>query len=343
MTLIRGMNGRFFKSVVINHQLIHNISIIILDQRSRYPEKVSDMQINELYRKKLDDALRIALVETRLQRLMRNPFKPIFKKSIDWITNKFQLPLTVKVKTFWDDDFYIIPPELSSSFTLRFGFWEEDVAMMLIKYLSEGKVFFDVGAHLGYFTLMGSRLVGDKGQVHAFEPAQMAFNMLQKNVKQCKNCHLNNVGIFSSEKMLEFNDYGLKLSIYNSFYDFVDDKNKIKDAIPNKYYVKTMSIDQYCAQNNIYPDVIKIDAESSELEILYGMSNLLKKHKPVMIFEIGGLQRENFDDYDRVIEYAVSYGYRPYEYIDKSFVEYNQCDITSYKNLLIIAEGNDVK
>jgi len=43
-------------------------------------------------------------------------------------------------------------------------------------------VVFDIGANIGYFTLLMSKLVGHNGQVHCFEPTTYAFKRLQKNM-----------------------------------------------------------------------------------------------------------------------------------------------------------------
>ena len=63
--------------------------------------------------------------------------------------------------------------------------WTTDVVKSELK---QGDVFVDVGANIGYFTIMGSKLVGERGQVYAFEPNPFSFEILRRNV-ETNNLH----------------------------------------------------------------------------------------------------------------------------------------------------------
>jgi FkbM family methyltransferase len=63
-------------------------------------------------------------------------------------------------------------PEGSACRILCHGVIEEDVTAFLLVHVTEGKAFIDVGANVGYFSLLAATLVGPSGQAHAFEPAQ---------------------------------------------------------------------------------------------------------------------------------------------------------------------------
>src|ERR1700694_5491581 len=77
---------------------------------------------------------------------------------------------------------YLISPALVLD-----GLWEPDVTDWLRRTLKPGQVFVDIGANIGYFTLMGSRLVGERGRVFAVEPHPRLAELLTRNV------HLNNL------------------------------------------------------------------------------------------------------------------------------------------------------
>ena len=51
-----------------------------------------------------------------------------------------------------------------------YGFFGEGLTRMLLSHLKPEMTFIDVGAQLGYFTLLASWLVGESGHVHSFEP-----------------------------------------------------------------------------------------------------------------------------------------------------------------------------
>ena len=67
--------------------------------------------------------------------------------------------------------------------------WEPEETKLVSRLLEEGDVFVDVGANLGYFTLIASDAVGKTGRVFAFEPEPNNFSLLQKNVEvnKCAN------------------------------------------------------------------------------------------------------------------------------------------------------------
>lgn len=54
----------------------------------------------------------------------------------------------------------VVIAELVSLFIYRYGFFEEGLTNIFLHYLKPGMTFFDIGAHFGYFTLLGSALVG---------------------------------------------------------------------------------------------------------------------------------------------------------------------------------------
>ncbi len=64
-------------------------------------------------------------------------------------------------------------------------------------------VFFDVGAHFGYYSLLASTLVGKAGAIHAFEPTPSTFEVLRRNADE-PNVRVDNVALWTKRKWLEF-------------------------------------------------------------------------------------------------------------------------------------------
>ena len=86
------------------------------------------------------------------------------------------------------DDGSVLHVELSNSvgrtIWLRHEYLaERSLVAVMRTTLRPGDVFIDVGANVGYFTLLGSRLVGPEGRVHAFEPAPRVAALLRRNVE----------------------------------------------------------------------------------------------------------------------------------------------------------------
>jgi len=140
--------------------------------------------MNDLYLSRLNRQIKLTTRDSRSVRFFRNPLKSIRRPVVEWYARKSKRLVRVNVRTFWGDRIRVVVPERCSSYILKFGFWEEDVTTMMIKYLRAGDTLFDVGAHMGYFTLLGGAIVADGGQVHAFEPAKWAFDVLRFNIRR---------------------------------------------------------------------------------------------------------------------------------------------------------------
>lgn len=75
-------------------------------------------------------------------------------------------------------------PDMIQSYLYFFGVWEPVITKYISDRLRDGDVFIDVGANIGYYSLLASRCVGAKGRVFAIEPASNTYAMLQRNIKR---------------------------------------------------------------------------------------------------------------------------------------------------------------
>lgn len=158
------------------------------------------------------------------------------------------------------------------------GMETEQTAMMLAE-LGAGKVFFDIGANVGYYTILASRRVGRAGVVVAFEPVLRNLVFLQQHVD------LNNAG---NVKILPF-ALSEKSSIasfslgQNSAVGHLSEPNGANNGQTNDLvYVPTVSLDEISVKLNLAPDVMKIDVEGAEMEVFRGGRQTLEKVKPTI-------------------------------------------------------------
>jgi len=140
--------------------------------------------------------------------------------------------------------------------------------------LKPSMVFVDIGANIGYFSLIAARVVGEKGMVYAFEPDNEHFQLLQKNIK--KNGYTN----ITSVKKAVSDTTGVA-----SFY-LKKDNLCAHSLIPNEkdsvVEVETITLDEYFKTNNNI-DVIKIDVEGAEPAVFRGMQKVISINKKIAL------------------------------------------------------------
>ena len=248
-----------------------------------------------------------------------------------FLLRKLNINQFVFTKTFWDRKMHMVLPEVVSSDICRFGFIEPNVARSIIKFVSKNDVVIDVGAHFGFFTILMAELVGSEGQVHSFEPIPSTFKVLKKNVDYFQNIQINMEAIWKNNDHLYLNDYGLNSSAFNSYRDsrglIMKHRNRVK--------VKAINLDEYIIKKNINPKFIKIDAESTEYEVLEGMKFILKNIKPVICLEIGDLGVEGARKSKDVIQYVLNYGYKVFEFKNERLSLHKLKDKYNYGNLIL--------
>jgi FkbM family methyltransferase len=182
---------------------------------------------------------------------------------------------------------YWLWPSVSDWQSLYYRY-EPNVAAAIKSNLGPGGTFFDIGAHVGWFTLFASKIVGPAGHVYSFEPSPEVYAHLAENVCSLKNVRTFQCGIGSEDGQLEFASRALFST--GSFVEAVTEVNKhySPDTPIRKVRVELRKIDTLLPQIKP-PDVVKIDVEGFELEALRGAANLLS-HRPVLIIEIHPLQ-----------------------------------------------------
>ena len=291
--------------------------------------------MNDLYLSRLNQQIRTTTREGRAVRIFRHPLKSVCRPVLERYARKSRRLVRVHVRTFWGDSMRIVIPERSSSYILKFGFWEEDVTTMMIRYLKAGDILFDVGAHMGYFTLLGGAIVSQAGQVHAFEPAEWAFDVLRHNVRGRRNCTVHQKAVFREASVLTFYDYGPIDSLFNSLYAISDREPITAGMTPSACEVKTVSLDDYIAETGVVPDMVKIDAETAEHEVLEGAARLIDRKRTIFILEVGGLLRENASS-EQAAARLLQKGYTPHEYRDGDIVRHELRKDDHYRNLLFL-------
>ena len=245
---------------------------------------------------------------------------------------------TVKktVRTFWGGQMIVVLPEQVSLTIYRYGFLEYDLSRVFLDYLKPGMTFFDVGAHFGYFTCLASHLVGPTGQVHSFEPTRSTFEILGENAGSRTNVKTNNVAAYSKPTTIQFNDFGVAYSAFNSLAGARLEESQRAKLKPNVYDVKGITLDDYVRETGTKPAAIKIDAESAEFDILMGMDRVLTEIKPAISIEVGDYALDGVAGSSKVVQHLIGKGYQPHEWRDGSLKRHAPQSSYGYANLLFL-------
>ena len=156
------------------------------------------------------------------------------------------------------------------------GVYESSITNFLKAHLKSNMVFVDVGAHIGYYSLLASKLVGSGGAVYAFEPTPTIFERLSKNVTEnnYQNIYLCNKAVWDKTGYLAF-----AISKDNP----ANNRIELNDTARGLMVKSTTLDDLFLHNNPRLPDVIKIDAEGSELRILRGAEQTIGNHSSINI------------------------------------------------------------
>lgn len=142
-----------------------------------------------------------------------------------------------------------------------------------------GSVVFDIGAHVGFYTLLASELVGDAGRVVAFEPAQQNLLSLKRHLSLNDTVNVTVIEAAVSDKCgkISFDQGGGN----NSFTGHISESGRSQ--------TKSVALDELVNKGQLpAPDYIKIDVEGAEMRVLSGAESVLTKTHPTLFLATHG-------------------------------------------------------
>jgi len=153
------------------------------------------------------------------------------------------------------------------------GVYEPTETKLFKKIVKEGMVVLDLGANIGYYTLIAARIVGGKGKVYAFEPESDNYKLLLKNIE------VNGFNNVIPIQKAATNNNG-KIDFFKNNVNF-GSHSICNLENTEKTTVDTVKIDDFL---NEKVDVIKMDIEGGEFLALEGMKKVIEKSKEVTLF-----------------------------------------------------------
>jgi FkbM family methyltransferase len=162
----------------------------------------------------------------------------------------------------------------------RHAFWlgsyEPEMQRLFVKLVKLGSVFYDIGANVGFYSLLASQLVGT-GKVIAFEPSPENVRYLRRHLdlNQCSNVEIFDLAICDREGCAYFAE------------DQTGSMGRLEPRGGRQ--VRTSTLDALLrAQNIPPPDYLKMDIEGAEFQALLGARECFQRYKPVLFLATHG-------------------------------------------------------
>jgi FkbM family methyltransferase len=157
---------------------------------------------------------------------------------------------------------------------------EVPIQLCISDFLREGDCAFDAGANVGSLSVAMSRIVGPKGKIFSFEPNPFTLPRIKQDLDAngCSNVQIVPKAVWSeSGKLLPFycddSYYAVSSRLLSTF------------ANATQVEVETITLDDFCSEQKVIPDVIKLDVEGAEYQALQGATRTIKEHAPVILLE----------------------------------------------------------
>ena len=193
----------------------------------------------------------------------------------------FLLPDRYFLITYYGGKIYLNLRESPMMMGRALGIYEYFKTRLISETVKEGMTIVDVGVNKGYYSLLGAKLMNDKGRVLSFEPDQDNCLWIRRSIEanRYRSIKLYRLALSDREGQALF--YPGKRSGWGSL--FFSPGTTAEQEKP--LTVKTRRLDEILEEVGIDSvDIIKIDVEGAELLVLRGAENIIKKSKNVKLF-----------------------------------------------------------
>ena len=182
------------------------------------------------------------------------------------------------------------------------GRHEKDYVDAFADAIKPGDTVLDIGAQAGYFTLVASRRVGEKGKAIAFEPfpQNTAFIKAHCKLNNCNNVTLLEAAVGGSKSTRTFQSASVFMG-HLSDSPASEEETESEDDLT----VDVVTLDDLIEDNQfLVPNVMKIDTEGMEYWVLQGGKKLIQENRPVLFIATHGKKNQG-----RTLQLLKDWGY----------------------------------
>lgn len=272
--------------------------------------------------------------EPRLVRIARHPLRRVRP----WLAERQRVTALQEVNTFFGARMLVPIPDPVAVSLYRYGAYDVSTTAFLLQLVKPGDHVADVGAHVGYFTVLASLLAGRDGRVAAFEPNEFSRAVLRRNT-----CDLPNVDVVGKAVGASAGSAELRVPTFgNSAYATLAADDRAGSEERGAWLtqpVEQTSLDAYAAETGLAPRVIKLDVENEEESVLNGMQGIMARSRPAVILELGDIGVA--DGRSRMLlERMLAEGYEPLEISPELTLRKHRLQKQyGYVNVLLAPEG----
>jgi FkbM family methyltransferase len=177
--------------------------------------------------------------------------------------------------------------DLKSEKDYWLGTFEPELQDAILDLVNPGQIIYDIGANIGFITLLFANRIGSKGHIFAFEALLTNVDRLKNNIK------INNLGDSVTVVQAAVQDRAGKTEFLigpsTGMGKVAGSAGRSGVKYDSSILVDGLSIDDFIeVAGNPSPDIVKIDVEGGEVLALPGMVKLLQKHRPILLIELHG-------------------------------------------------------
>jgi len=196
---------------------------------------------------------------------------------------------------------------------------EPHVRKWVAEQLNPGSVFFDVGAHHGWVSMWALTLNGEKRAVYSFEPspANLSILNLHKKINSFSNWTIIPKAV--CDEAVEDREFFLidsGDSPMNSLTNGIPGTKLMEGREINEISIQTVTLDSFCREVDVKPNLVKIDVEGAELLVLYGAKNLMSESFPTIILSVHPYWLPHDQSLHQIVEWIEGFGYTIFDSSD---------------------------
>lgn len=224
-----------------------------------------------------------------IEKKLKNLLKMLAKKIINYGRSLFKENHSSKLintgdernlyLTNFNDLFWLKKGTSIDDCIINNGIFEEASTKIVKKFIKNGDIVFDIGANIGYYSVIFSKIVGPNGQIFSFEPTKYFSDVLKDNLaaNNIKNVELIPLGLSDKKEQLTIQIDGCSATLH------VPGGGELL----NQEIISLITLDIFVKERNISQiDFVKIDVDGHEPAVLNGGWKIFDFFKPLILLEI---------------------------------------------------------